>query len=284
MNPTVKDNNYSKILDNSPLGNNQSQYKCSYSADILYPIPRKHNREELGIDENVPFKGFDLWRAYEFTWIDNNYILHPCILEFYIPCDSCNIVESKSLKLYLFSFRDMQFENFKELESIILKDLKSKTGSEVTIKKIDLDVVSDIKIYKPKGISLDNLSIGNGHFDNFSLLISNNTTVSETIFFNAFQSNCPVTSQPDWATVEINYHGPKLNHSKLAEYLGSFRNNNEFHEQCIERIFMTLLNYCKPHNLTVKGYFTRRGGIDINPFRSLNEIYIPKEHIRLIRQ
>ncbi len=269
----------------SELGK-KSAYDPHYNPDKLFPIPRKNKRDEIGVPEKLPFFGFDLWNHYEVSWLNNKGKPIVALAEICYDCDTPNIIESKSMKLYFNSFNNSHYNDEKTIQAIIKKDLEASVGGAVLVKILPLDSLSDSKISIGfRGICLDNLDIECSSYDvEQSLLHTENSIVDEILYSNLLKSNCLVTNQPDWGSVLISYKGKKINWAGLLKYIISFRNHNEFHEQCIERIFMDIMQYCQPNELTVYGRYTRRGGLDINPYRSTNKDLSNKENLRLCRQ
>lgn len=271
-------------LSNSILGKN-SAYKDKYDKTLLFKIPRSNNRNELRIDNNkLPFYGIDIWNAYELSWLNKKG--KPCVAigVFYVPVDSDNIVESKSFKLYLNSFNNYVVDSIKELEKIILEDLSDAVNAKVSGKLLPID--TRIEFGKPNSINIDYLDIEcekYGPPDN-NLIEYEDILVEEEINSNLLKSNCLVTGQPDWGTIIINYKGKKLKHESILKYLVSFRNYNEFAEQCAERIFMDIKKSINPEFLSIYIVYTRRGGIDICPYRSTDSNYTLPNNARLIRQ
>lgn len=270
-------------LGTGPLGK-VTEYKTSYDPGLLFPIPRKQTRETLGYEKSIPFSGYDLWTAYEISWLNSNG--KPCIaiLRMEVPCDSAFIVESKSLKLYFNALNHTRFENAEKFKETIQLDIENAVRSKVKIDLIQPDNWNELHLANFPGVTIDNEDVTPvDHSLNEELLtLDSSQVVEETLYSHLLRSNCPVTSQPDWASVCIHYVGPKLNHAGLLEYLISFRTHNEFHEQCVERIFRDISAKCSPQKLTVYARFTRRGGIDINPVRS-NEAFKVEEW-RIVRQ
>ena len=270
-------------VNSSPLGQ-KSTYVSSYQRDLLFPIPRKIKRDEIDVPSSLPFNGADIWTMYELSWLNAKGKPIVALAEFIFPCESPNIIESKSFKLYLNSFNNTKFNSLDEVRAILKKDLSEAAEADVLVKIIPIENFSGQKIEKLSGVSLDSLDIV---CDTYTVepafLETENEIVTEVLSTDLLKSNCLVTGQPDWGSVEISYTGKKIKHEGLLKYIVSFRNHNEFHEQCIERIFMDILRRCAPQKLTVLGRYTRRGGLDINPFRSTekNSVYHNK---RLARQ
>lgn len=268
----------------SPLGKNSS-YVSSYSPELLFPIPRIGKRNEIHVPDILPFFGFDTWNAYEVSWLTKKGKPQNAIIQFDINAHSKNIVESKSFKLYLNSFNNTRLSSSNELEQLLKNDIAQAVEGEVHIKIYTLDDFLNQKIETFEGVNIDEEDIELNEFDvNPELLeINNNNKVVEVIYSHLLKSNCLVTGQPDWGSIQISYHGPQIDRKALLKYLISFRNHNEFHEQCVERIFMDIQTHCKPSELTVTARYTRRGGLDINPARSSKPI-APMKNIRMARQ
>lgn len=270
-------------LESSPLGK-QSSYVNVYAPKLLFPIPRQIKRDELGLKAKMPFIGVDVWNAYEISWLNPKKKPQIAIGEFLFLASSPNIIESKSFKLYLNSFNQTVFESIEHVEKVLEDDLSKAAGEIVGVKLILPVNFSSCQIGDFEGACLDDLDIEMDEFEiNANLLTTTNEEVNEILYSNLLKSNCLVTGQPDWGSICISYEGLKINPEGLLKYIVSFRNHNEFHEQCIERIFNDLMKYCKPDSLTVYGRYTRRGGLDINPFRS-TETSLPPDNIRNSRQ
>ena len=267
----------------SPLGKTAT-YLSQYQADLLFPIPRKMQRDAIYVPEKLPFAGHDIWNAYELSWLNPNGKPIVAVGEFIFPCTSPNLIESKSFKLYLNSFNNTHFDSVKKVIATLEQDLSKSAGAPVQVKVIPLNEYPAQKIEKLTGICLDLLDVACDTYQVKSdFLTTERTTAKEIIYSDLLKSNCLVTGQPDWASVQIDYTGQKINHEGLLKYLVSFRDHNEFHEQCVERIFMDILKQCQPEKLTVYARYTRRGGLDINPIRS-TEKNITVDNIRLERQ
>lgn len=258
-------------LSNSPLGKS-SAYIDKYDASILFSIPRINKRQEIGIDSlKLPFYGNDIWHAYEISFLNTKGKPIVACGEFSFPCTSKNIIESKSLKLYLNSFNNSKFKNLEEVANIISIDLAKAIDSKVKVELFTLaDWLNKYSLGNFIGTNLDSLDIiCQDYVVNTNLLSTvNDTVVHEVLYSNLLKSNCLVTGQPDWGTVCIEYSGNKICHENLLKYLISFRNHNEFHEQCVERIFNDIWQKTKPEKLSVEARYTRRGGLDICPFRT----------------
>lgn len=270
-------------VEKSPLGK-KSAYINEYDRGLLFPIPRKIKRDEISVSEPPPFLGFDVWNAYEISWLNKKGKPQVAIGTIIISCLSENIIESKSFKLYLNSFNNTKITCIKELEEIIQNDIEYAAKGKVKVSIKTLDEFTHEKIGNLLGENIDNQDIS---FDKYEvnsnyLECVNMTPITEIFNSNLLKSNCLVTGQPDWGSIEITYTGPQINKEGLLRYLVSFRDHNEFHEQCVERIFMDIKKKCSPETLTVKAYYTRRGGLDINPIRSSSAIDYSR--IRTARQ
>ena len=268
-----------------PLGK-PTTYTSEYDPGLLCPIPRQLKRDELGLSDDLPFHGVDIWNAYELSWLTPQGKPVVAMGEFRIPCESPNLIESKSIKLYLNSFNQTRFDDFESVRGLMSKDLGGAAGMPVDVRLMAAaEFVSESFATLP-GQCLDALDIV---IDNYALdaeLLNGaadaEAPVSEMLHSHLLKSNCLVTSQPDWGSVLISYQGAKINQEALLRYLISFRQHDEFHEQCVERIYNDLMRFCKPEKLTVYARYTRRGGLDINPYRSNFEFDV--ENLRLARQ
>ncbi|MCW8397488.1 NADPH-dependent 7-cyano-7-deazaguanine reductase QueF [Legionella sp. PATHC038] len=277
---------YQSDAEQSELGK-KSAYDETYNPNRLYPIPRAGKRQEIGVDPTrLPFYGFDCWNHYEVSWLNAKGKPMVAIAELFYECNSPNLIESKSLKLYFNSFNNTRISSVSELENTIKRDLQERVGAEVWVKIHHMDSSVQFSIQQSLvGDSLDQLDIEcSVYLVEPAFLSVSNEDVEETLYSNLLKSNCLVTNQPDWGSVQIAYKGKKINREGLLKYLVSYRNHNEFHEQCIERIFVDIMNYCKPEKLTVYGRYTRRGGLDINPYRSTEKTSFTGKNLRLIRQ
>jgi len=256
--------------DTSPLGKS-SAYPGAYDPALLFPIPRQPKREELGLQGTLPFFGIDIWNAYEVSWLNRRGKPQIAIATFMIPADSANIIESKSFKLYLNSFNQTRLDDQQALIDIVQKDLSAAAGASVQVTLTEPGAFSGLQMGELSGLLLDRLDIEVvDHHPNPALLFANQdeAMVEETLLSHLLKSNCPVTGQPDWGSVQIHYVGAPINQEALLKYLIGFREHNEFHEQCVERIFVDVLRQCRPQKLSVYARYTRRGGLDINPWRS----------------
>ena len=277
---------YQTSADQSELGQT-SDYDSTYNPNRLYPIPRFGKRKEIGIDPNhLPFFGFDCWNHYEVSWLNNKGKPKVAIAEITYDCNSPQIIESKSLKLYFNSLNNTQFNTTEELEALVKKDLEERVGAAVTVTIHPLEKITDVAIQTSfRGESLDELDVECSVYQvHPSFLSVHDEQVEETLYSDLLKSNCLITNQPDWGSIQIAYIGKKINREGLLKYLISYRNHNEFHEQCIERIFIDIMHYCKPTSLTIHGRYTRRGGLDINPYRTTEKSFFEGRNQRLIRQ
>ena len=256
-------------LDDLPLGKS-SVYIDSYNPDLLRVIRRIENRLLLGIKgKPLPFKGVDIWNAYELSWLDLSGKPVVAAAEIRLPCESLNIIESKSLKLYFNSFNQTHFKDIESVLFTIQKDLSERIGEQIELKFFDENWQREFEMLS--GQCLDSINSEFSEYQVNSALLKNTgdtQLINETVYSHLLKSNCPITHQPDWASVFIVYQGLPIDHESLLKYIISYRKHDEFHEQSVERIFMDILNRCKPEKLSVYARYVRRGGIDINPYRS----------------
>ncbi|WP_434938257.1 NADPH-dependent 7-cyano-7-deazaguanine reductase QueF [Shewanella sp. HL-SH8] len=263
-----------------------TEYQAEYDVSLLQGVPRKLNRDAIELTNELPFHGTDIWTAYELSWLNSKGKPIVAIAEVSLDINSVNLIESKSFKLYLNSFNQTKFDSVTAVEQILQKDLANCAQGDVAVKVIEPKHFNLERIVELPGTCIDDLDIEVDNYDfNSDLLLgsgSEEKNVAETLNSNLLKSNCLITSQPDWGSVMIRYQGPKIDREKLLRYLISFRQHNEFHEQCIERIFVDLKHYCRCTKLTVYARYTRRGGLDINPYRS--DFENPPESNRLARQ
>lgn len=270
-------------LDGLALGQ-RSDYIATYTPTLLQPVPRQLNRDDLQLPLPLPFAGEDIWTLYELSWLNLKGKPQVAIGEVRVPADSLNLIESKSFKLYLNSFNQSAFADSATVAALLTQDLSACAQGEVKVQLYDVDA-ADHTIARLEGESLDGQDI---LIDDYAFNPSwlagaaGDEVAEETLYSHLLKSNCLVTHQPDWGSVQIHYRGPRLDRARLLRYLISFRQHNEFHEQCVERIFMDLKRYCHCQQLTVYARYTRRGGLDINPFRSDWEA--APANLRLIRQ
>lgn len=269
----------------SPLGK-PTEYRADYAPELLYPIPRQLKRDELGISTGqLPFVGEDLWNAYELSWLNPHGKPVVAIASFRVPADSPMLIESKSFKLYLNSFNQTVFADLAAVRDCLTKDLGEAAGAPVGVDIADLRDRPPARIDYPEGVLLDELDIACDRYQPAPELLGTlpGAEVEETLVSHLLKSNCLVTGQPDWAMLVVRYRGQPIDRAGLLRYIVSFRNHNEFHEQCVERIFCDIRQRCAPAALAVHARYTRRGGLDINPFRSSGEFAAP-DNTREIRQ
>ena len=259
----------------SPLGKS-SAYVATYSPEQLFPIPRAPKWAELGLTaETLPYGGVDIWNCYELSWLLPSGKPVVAIGEFSIPADSPNIIESKSFKLYLNSLNQSVFESRQALVDVMARDLSAAAGKPVGVRLRKLDEVAEEGIAALDGLCIDDLDVTIEDYDSPrpELLRSDSgRQVEERVYSHLLKSNCPVTGQPDWGTVVIEYRGAALDQGSLLAYLVSFRQHADFHEQCVERIFLDLQRVLRPDRLSVHARYVRRGGLDINPYRSTHDV------------
>jgi len=251
-----------------------TDYSANYDASRLFPIARAQGRAALGIDGDLPFFGVDIWNGYELSWLDPHGKPHVAIATFSIPATSPNLIESKSFKLYLNGFSGTKFANADAVKETLVRDLSQATGAHVAVRLIEPRDFALERIKALAGEVIDDTLVEIDRYSppNPAFLAANaGNIVEETLVSNLLKSNCPVTGQPDWASVQIAYRGPRLSREGLLKYLVSFREHSDFHEHCVERIFRDITARCAPAALSVYARYTRRGGLDINPFRSSHE-------------
>lgn len=274
-----------KSLEALSLGK-ETHYHDQYDAGLLQGVPRSLNRSSLALTpENLPFHGGDIWTMYEISWLNSKGLPQVAIGHVELEATTENLIESKSFKLYLNSFNQTRFESWEHVEKTLLKDLTHCAKGKVSLTLYPLSAFTSQPIVDFAGECIDeqNIEIDNYQFDAQWLNESTtDTLVDETLVSHLLKSNCLITKQPDWGSVMIQYQGKKIDREKLLRYLVSFRQHNEFHEQCVERIFHDIMQFCSPKKLTVYARYTRRGGLDINPWRSNCE-FVP-EIRRLARQ
>ena len=253
-----------------PLGQS-STYPADYNPALLFPMPRVDQRATLGITGTLPFFGMDIWNAYEMSWLNLRGKPQVGMATLQVAADSPYIVESKSMKLYLNSLNQLRMAGPEAVQSLLKTDLSAAFGAPVQVTLMTSESFGQTLMGELDGLLLDRLDIEvNDYHPDPALLKSNAAAapVEEVLVSHLLKSNCPVTNQPDWASVQIRYTGPAIDQAALLTYLIGFRQHQEFHEHCVERIFMDLLTTCQPTKLMVLARYTRRGGIDINPWRS----------------
>lgn len=273
-----------------PLGHlslgQPTYYPTQFDAQLLQPVPRKLNREPLGIDATkLPFQGVDFWNAYELSWLNPQGVPQVAIAECAVPIVSPNLIESKSFKLYLNSFNESQWPDWKAVQQQLAQDLSACAGATVQVKLHELQQASGTGFTDLAGVCIDAVPVTIKQYTyDPSLLkvVANAVVVEETLHSHVLKSNCLITNQPDWGSVLIRYRGRQIDRAALLQYIVSFRHHNEFHEQCVERIFVDIKHQLQIEQLTVYARYTRRGGLDINPFRSDFEAAPPQ--LRLVRQ
>lgn len=267
-------------------------YADRYDAALLYPLPRAAQRALIGVANRPVFLGADLWTVYELSWLNTRGKPQVALGRFVVPCESTHLVESKSLKLYLNSFNNTVFADMDAVRQTLQKDLSeavwrgSVVQSSVGVQLLSPEHYAKEKISEMEGLCLDRLDVDCVHYQPAPELLTSATheaPVTETLYSNLLKSNCLVTGQPDWGSVSISYSGAQIEQAGLLQYIVSFRNHNEFHEHCVERMFMDIWTRCQPTKLTVYARYTRRGGVDINPWRSSHAQGLPAQ-VRTARQ
>lgn len=263
-----------------------TDYRDVYDASLLQGVPRSLNRDPLGLSADaLPFHGGDIWTLYELSWLNARGLPQVAVGHVELDYTSVNLVESKSFKLYLNSFNQTRFTSWEEVQETLQRDLSACAQGKVTVALYRLHELEGQPIAHLHGTCLDEqaIDIDNYEFDTAYLQdAASGDVVEETLVSHLLKSNCLITHQPDWGSVQIQYRGGKIDREKLLRYLVSFRHHNEFHEQCVERIFNDILHFCQPESLSVYARYTRRGGLDINPWRS-NSDFVPATG-RLVRQ
>lgn len=275
-----------KELSQLSLGK-ATKYVENYSPTLLQAVPRSLNRNDLALNtETLPFVGEDVWYGYELSWLNPQGKPIVALAEFRFPCTSPNLVESKSFKLYLNSFNQSKFASWQAVLEVLTKDLSQCAGTTTEVKLFPLDNCPPLAIASINALCIDHIEVSIENYDYQPELLAEKIASPEIkeehLVSHLLKSNCLITSQPDWASLYIHYQGEAINHAALLKYIISFRKHNEFHEQCVERIFCDLQKYYQLEELTVFARYTRRGGLDINPFRSTHLNTAP--HLRTIRQ
>ena len=285
------------------LGEQTTDYPTEYSPETLYPIARNLGRDVIGWQDDKLAVGVDWWHAFELSWLNAQGVSQVAIARFGIPASSPFIVESKSLKLYLNSINFTEFASWDEVQALIAKDLSSCVQAEVTAQLFGLDDKhSGLLIAQPEGVCIDealanssekvaltehpDASLLESKEDDNNVASNNTAEVAQpyTFYSNLLRSNCPVTNQPDWGTLAVSITSDKaFDEASMLRYILSFRQHNGFHEQCVEQIFADLSKHYEPSELMVRAWYTRRGGIDINPCR-VSDIKLLPQPSRLIRQ
>lgn len=261
------------MTGDSPLGK-RSGYPETYSPNLLFPIARAESREALGIvhgsGDSLPFQGVDIWNAWELTWLASSGQPRVAAAEIRVPADSLNIIESKSLKLYLDSFSMSRCGSADAARRVIVDDLTRCTGSDTEVSFLDPGTSNGLIVTTLPGVCIDDQNVDCAIWDVDADLLKADSSdrLSESLHSHILRSLCPVTSQPDSGSVLISYEGPKIDRPSLLRYIASFRQHSDFHEACVERMFLDIKSRCGPTKLSVYARYQRRGGIDINPFRS----------------
>lgn len=260
----------------SPLGKS-SAYPSQYDASLLFGIPRASKWRELGFTaDNLPYVGVDVWNCYELSWLLPSGKPVVAIGQFVVPADSAYIIESKSFKLYLNSFNQSVYASFAEVQAVLSADLAAVAQAPVQVTIKTLDQVTEEGLQPPQGLCIDGLDIQVSDYaqPSAALLLCGHEQREEHLYSHLLKSNCPVTGQPDWGTLQVHYCGAALDHASLLAYVISFRQHEDFHEQCVERIFIDLQTCLKPEFLSVSARYVRRGGLDINPCRSSERVAV----------
>lgn len=271
--------------EHSPLGKSTT-YTEQYDPTLLFPIARSRAREAIGITQTLPFFGTDIWNAYELSWLNARGKPQIAIATFFVPAESPNIVESKSFKLYLGSFAQTRIESVDALRHTLKRDVSAACGATVSVRLATPAEFQTLEFDEFDGLSLDRLDLDADVYEPDPTLLKaafDEAPVEETVYSNLLKSNCPVTGQPDWGSVQIHYVGPQIDQAGLLRYIISYRSHTGFHEQCVERIFIDILRECRPVKLAVYARYTRRGGLDINPFRTNYNLPMP-DNARTARQ
>jgi 7-cyano-7-deazaguanine reductase len=282
-------------VSNTPEGSQLGKpaaYIDQYDASLLFPIPRAAKRAEIGLTGQLPFFGADIWTAFELSWLTPRGKPQVALAHITVPCETPHIVESKSFKLYLNSYNNTRFDSADQIRERLRADISEAVWrgatpmSSVGVKLVLPDQFDREPVHELDGLSLDRLDIECTHYQPAPELLTatfGEQPVTEVLTSNLLKSNCLVTGQPDWGSVRIAYNGPQIDQGGLLRYLVSFRNHNEFHEQCVERIFVDIRARCQPTQLSVYARYTRRGGLDINPYRTSHPQALPA-NVRTARQ
>jgi len=267
----------------TPLGRT-TDYPVDYDPDLLFPISRSDSRTGLGLAGDLPFSGVDIWNAWDLSWLDAAGKPRVATAEISVPADSTHIIESKTMKLYLGSFAMSRFDADDEVAAAIEADLEARIGGEVRVELRPLSRSDGRRTRRMPGECIDGVDVACDRYEVDASLLDTDADefVREDLYSNLFRSLCPVTGQPDLASVLVGYVGPRIRRRSLLRYIVSYRQHGDFHENCVERMFLDLHRECRPEGLTIYARFQRRGGIDINPFRSSFEQ--PPKNLRLWRQ
>lgn len=258
--------------DDLPLGK-QTNFVSEYSPQILFPISRQSNREQLGIGlGELPFFGVDIWTGFELSWLNNRGLPQVACGQFFVPANSPAIIESKSFKLYLNSLNQSRFASWHEVAEVLERDLSLAAGAPVAVQLHGRDQWQHGEQQPAGSVCLDDLDVDiTDYHPNSLLLRTSGPDCSEILCSHLLRSLCPVTGQPDWGSVYVQYSGPEIDRAGLLRYIVSYRLHQDFHEHCVERMFVDVIERCKPASLTVYARYLRRGGLDINPYRSTDK-------------
>ncbi|MGQ7845134.1 NADPH-dependent 7-cyano-7-deazaguanine reductase QueF [Granulosicoccus sp. 3-233] len=253
-------------LKDAPLGQS-TPYVCHYDPDQLFAIPRSNSWQTRG-HATAPFQGCDIWNAYELSWLNPRGLPQVAMAEIRVPCESPFIIESKSFKLYLNSFNLSRFDTIETVHQHMVEDLSQVAGAPVSVSMRSVD--EQACIAQLDGECLDQLDVAIEHYEPAPRLLQTTPgdVIRQTLYSHLLKSNCPVTGQPDWASIRIDCLSAPLDREGLLKYLVSYREHGDFHEQCVEQIFLDILENCQPRQLSVHARYVRRGGLDINPYRS----------------
>lgn len=264
-------------LKNAPLGRDVA-YPEIYDASLLFSIERAGNRQSLQLPDT--WYGADIWNAYEVSWLNSRGLPRVAIARFTIPADSPYLIESKSFKLYLNSFNEVRYEDSAAVAAIMQADLSRVIGKEVKV-QLEEDLAGLSVTCRPlEGMCLDNLDVDIECYEPDASLLQRaeqGGVVNESLVSHLLKSNCPVTGQPDWGSVQVRYTGPRIDPESLLKYIVSFRRHTEFHEHCVERMYCDIWQALEPESLFVMARYTRRGGLDINPWRSSHPVEVGDE-------
>lgn len=271
------------MLKGAPLGE-KTKYIYHYTPELLFPVSRSLARDKIGLQsDSLPFHGIDIWNSFELSWLNPQG--KPVIGggEFIFPCDTENLVESKSFKLYLNSFNQSPFDSLDQVQETIANDLEKFCGLRGEMKIYTVEECEKLPTGIPDGKCLDDLDITTDTYEvDPEFLVTSEEDVEETLYSHLLKSNCLATGQPDWGMILIKYAGPKIDAAGLLKYIISFRNHSGFAEHCVEHIYVDIMKRCQPKKLTVYARYTKRGGLDINPFRSNFEK--PYTNVKIVRQ
>lgn len=260
-------------------------YGNQYDPGLLCPLPRATGRAALGLttESALPFVGVDVWHNYELSWLEPDGRPRVAIARLRVPADSPYLIESKSLKLYCNGLNFLSIASAEELRALLRRDLSHAAGAPVQVDLLPVDQAWQSAVLSGQCLDDAPFTGRDDHPDPTVLQIDESNVVEETLYSHLLRSNCPVTGQPDWGSVVIRYRGPRLQQAALLRYLVSYREHNDFHEHCVERIFCDIRRYGRTQTLTVYACYTRRGGLDINPWRS-DSADLPSFLPRLVRQ